>query len=388
MKLTKLFNEFFESEKAGGILLIGCTLVSLFLANFFLKENYIGLWQNQLAGQTITYWLNDGLMTVFFLLIGLELEREICVGELSGIKNAALPMFAALGGMLVPAGIFLFFNYGTSTQSGAGIPMATDIAFAIGILSLLGSRVPGSLKILLTALAVIDDLGAILVIAIFYSTALAFTNLFIALGIFGVLIILNRLKVYNLIPYLIGGVAMWYFMHASGVHPTITGVLLAFAIPFGDGKEKSPSYILQHWLHKPVAFIILPLFALANTCIPIAEGWHQGLTQPLSIGIFMGLIIGKPLGIFLFSFIVVSLGLCALPEDLKWKQIIGVGLLAGIGFTMSIFITLLAFDKNELFVESKIAILIASFAAGILGYVWLHRTLKKPNSNTKKYTGN
>ncbi|MGB3077533.1 MAG: Na+/H+ antiporter NhaA, partial [Saprospiraceae bacterium] len=226
MRLTKLFNEFFESEKAGGILLIGCTLVSLLLANFFLKEDYIGLWQNQVAGQTITYWLNDGLMTVFFLLIGLELEREIYVGELSGIKNAALPMFAALGGMLVPAGIFLFFNYGTSTQSGAGIPMATDIAFAIGILSLLGSRVPGSLKIVLTALAVIDDLGAILVIAIFYTSALAFTNLFIALGIFGVLIILNRLKVYNLIPYLIGGVVMWYFMHASGVHPTITGVLL------------------------------------------------------------------------------------------------------------------------------------------------------------------
>lgn len=378
MKLTKLFNEFFESEKAGGILLIGCTLVSLFLANSFLKDDYIGLWDNLLAGQTMTYWLNDGLMTVFFLLIGLELEREIYSGELSGLKNAALPMFAALGGMLVPAGIFLLFNFGTNTQSGIGIPMATDIAFAIGILSLLGSRVPGSLKVLLTALAVMDDLGAILVIAIFYTSTLVFTNLFLALGIFGVLIILNRLKVYNLIPYLIGGIAMWYFMHASGVHPTITGVLLAFAIPFGDGGERSPSYKLQHWLHKPVAFIILPLFALANTCIPIEHGWQLGLTQPMSIGIFAGLIIGKPLGVFLFSFIAVSLGLCALPGDLKWKQIIGVGFLAGIGFTMSIFITLLAFDQNELFTQSKIAILIASFAAGILGYVWLRITLKSP----------
>jgi len=375
MKLTQLFNEFFDSEKSGGILLICCTALSLLLANSFLQDNYLQVWHFQFGGHSTTHWINDGLMTVFFLLIGLELEREVYNGELSSLKNASLPIFAAIGGILVPAGLFLLLNFGTDTQAGAGIPMATDIAFAIGILSLLGNRVPASLKILLTAIAVIDDLGAIIVIAIFYTSSLAFTNLFLALGVFGLLLILNRLKVHNLIPYLIGGVAMWYFMQQSGVHPTITGVLLAFAIPFGDGEEKSPSYILQHWLHKPVAFFILPLFALANTCITIGSGWQTGLTQTNSIGIFAGLIIGKPLGIFLFSFITVSLGLCALPEDLKWKQIIGVGLLGGIGFTMSIFITLLAFDNPDLITQSKIAILIASLVAGTLGYFWLRMTL-------------
>ena len=229
MKLTRLFNEFFDSEKTGGLILISCTVVSLLLANSFFAHYYIQLWHFQIAEYSIVYWINDGLMTIFFLLIGLELEREIYLGELSDIKNASLSIFAAIGGMLVPAGLFLLFNFGTATQDGAGIPMATDIAFAIGILSLLGNRVPASLKILLTAIAVIDDLGAIIVIAIFYTTSLAYTNLFIALSIFGLLLILNRLKVYNLIPYLIGGTFMWYYMLHSGVHPTITGVLLAFA---------------------------------------------------------------------------------------------------------------------------------------------------------------
>jgi NhaA family Na+:H+ antiporter len=376
MKLTRLFNEFFDSEKSGGILLICCTVLSLLLANSFLKDSYLQFWHFQIGGHSSTHWINDALMTVFFLLIGLELEREIYIGELSSLKNASLPIFAALGGMVVPAGLFLLFNSGTPTQPGAGIPMATDIAFAIGILSLLGNRVPASLKVLLTALAVIDDLGAIMVIAIFYTSSLAFINLFSALGIFVLLLILNRLKVRNLIPYLIGGVAMWYFMQQSGVHPTITGVLLAFAIPFGDGGEKSSSFILQHWLHKPVAFFILPLFALANTSITIDNDWQAGLTQANSIGIFAGLIVGKPLGIFLFSFITVSLGLCALPRDLTWKQVIGVGFLGGIGFTMSIFITLLAFDNPELITHSKIAILISSLVAGTLGFLWLRMTLK------------
>ncbi|MDZ4712657.1 MAG: Na+/H+ antiporter NhaA, partial [bacterium] len=260
MKLTKLFTEFFDSEKAGGLLLIFCTAVSLLLANSFLADNYLHLWHFQIAGESSVHWINDGLMTIFFLLIGLELEREIYQGELSDFKNALLPIVAAIGGMLVPAGLFLLFNFGTPTQAGAGIPMATDIAFAVGILSLLGNRVPASLKVLLIAIAIIDDLGAIILIAVFYTTSLAFTNLFIALGIFGLLLLLNRLKIHNLIPYLIGGIAMWYFMLHSGVHPTITGVLLAFAIPFGNGGEKSPSFILQHFLHKPVAFFILPLF--------------------------------------------------------------------------------------------------------------------------------
>jgi len=317
-------------------------------------------------------------MTVFFLLIGLELEREIYQGELSDIKNAALPVFSAVGGILVPAGIFLLFNYGTDTQAGAGIPMATDIAFAIGILSLLGNRVPASLKVFLTALAIMDDLGAIIVIAIFYTTTIVFTSLFIALGIFLLLLSLNRLKVYNLIPYIIGGIAMWYFMLNSGVHATITGVLLAFAIPFSNGGEKSPSYILQHLLHKPVAFFILPLFAIANTAIAIDNNWVSGLAEKNSLGILAGLVIGKPMGIFLFAFAGVALGLCTLQKDIKWTNIVGAGFLGGIGFTMSIFITLLAFDDQALINNSKVAIIIASVIAGVIGFILLKISLKTP----------
>jgi len=383
MKLTKLFNDFFDSEKAGGLILVFVTVLSLVLANSPWQTNYINFWHFETGGHSIVHWINDGLMTVFFLLIGLELEREIYHGELSDIKNASLPIFGALGGMLVPAGLFLLLNFGTDTQSGAGIPMATDIAFAVGILSLLGNRVPTSLKIFLTALAVMDDLGAIVVIAVIYTTSLVFANLFIALGIFGFLLILNRLKVHNLIPYLIGGAAMWYFMLHSGVHATITGVLLAFAIPFGNGGEKSPSYILQHILHKPVAFFILPLFAIANTCITVGEGWQSSLGQTNSLGIIAGLVIGKPLGIWLFSFIGVGAGVCALPTDLKWKNIIGAGFLGGIGFTMSIFITLLAFNKADIVNNSKIAILIASLIAGIIGFLFLKITLNKRAENDK-----
>ncbi len=376
MRLTTTFKTFFESEKAGGILLVFVTILSLFLANSSVQTEYIQFWSTNVGHHSITHWINDGLMTIFFLLIGLELEREIYHGELSSIKNAALPIFGAFGGMLIPAGLFLLLNFGTATQNGAGIPMATDIAFAIGILSLLGNRVPASLKIFLTALAVMDDLGAIIVIALFYTTTISFLNLGIALTILGVLFILNRMKIHNLIPYLIGGVAMWYFMLNSGVHATITGVLLAFVIPFGDGGKKTSSYRLKHFLHKPVAFIILPLFAVANTCIAINSNWQEGLVHANSLGIILGLVIGKPLGIFIFSFLGASLGLCALPKDLNWKTIIGAGMLGGIGFTMSIFITLLAFKSPEEIAISKIAILIASFIAGILGFLGLKFTLK------------
>lgn len=377
MKLTRLFNDFFDSEKAGGLILVFVTIISLGLANSQWQTNYIAIWHTDLGGHSIVHWINDGLMAIFFLLIGLELEREIYKGELSSFKNAALPIFGALGGMIVPAGLFLLLNFGSSTQSGAGIPMATDIAFAIGILSLLGNRVPASLKIFLTALAVMDDLGAIIIIAIFYTTSIAFVNLFIALSIFGFLLLLNRLKIHNLIPYILGGIAMWYFMLNSGVHATITGVLLAFAIPFGNGGEKSPSYILQHFLHKPVAFFILPLFAIANTCITIGDNWLGSLGDTNSVGIIAGLVIGKPLGIWLFSLIGVGLGLCALPNDLKWKNLIGAGFLGGIGFTMSIFITLLAFDDETIINNSKIAILLASVIAGVVGFLWLRFTLSK-----------
>jgi len=375
--MTKLFKEFFNSEKAGGLVLIGCTVLSLVITNSAWGESYQHFWHTKLAGHSIEHWVNDGLMTIFFLLIGLELEREIYKGELSNIKDALLPIFGAVGGMLVPAALFLVFNFGTATQSGAGIPMATDIAFALGILSLLGNKVPTSLKVFLTALAVIDDLGAILIIAIFYTSTLLWSNLFIALGIFVLLLVFNRLKIKNLIPYLIGGVAMWYFMLHSGVHATITGVLLAFAIPFGNGEEKSGSYILQHFLHKPVAFIILPIFALANTAIVLHSNIGEVLTQHYSIGIAAGLIIGKPLGIFAITYLAVAFGLCKLPADLNWKSIFAVGFLGGIGFTMSIFITLLAFDNDTIINNAKLVILLASLIAGVVGFFSLKFTLKK-----------
>ena len=377
MKITQLFKDFSTSEKSGGITLIASTIISIVLANSAFGNNYTHFWHSILGEQSIEYWINDGLMTIFFLLIGLELEREIYIGELSKIKEALLPIFGALGGMIIPAGIYLLLNFGTSTQSGAGIPMATDIAFALGILSLLGNKVPTSLKVFLTALAVIDDLGAIMVIAIFYTKAIIWLNLFIAMGILIILFALNRLKIRNLIPYLIGGVAMWYFMLNSGVHATITGVLLAFAIPFGNGDEKSTSYILQHFLHKPVAFIILPLFALANTAIMVNTDLSEIISQKFSLGISLGLIIGKPLGIVLLSFLAVTCGICKLPHDLNWKSIIGIGFLGGIGFTMSIFITLLAFDDFELQNSSKITILIASIIAALIGFILLHFSLKK-----------
>lgn len=377
MKVTKLFTEFFESEKASGIVLILCTMVSLLLANSALQESYGHIWHYQIGHHSVEHWINDGLMTIFFLLIGLELEREVYIGELSKLKNALLPIIAAVGGMLVPAGIYMIFNYGTATQAGAGIPMATDIAFALGVLSLLGKRVPVSLKVFLTALAVIDDLGAILVIAIFYTDNLSLLNLGIALGIMGILFVFNRMKVNNWIPYVIGGIGMWYFMLNSGIHATIAGVLLAFVIPFGDGSEKTISYRMQHLLHKPVAFILLPLFALANTAVIFGGDWMEGLTHENSIGIFLGLVFGKPIGIFLFCFAFVMMGVCKLPEELNWKQIFATGFLAGIGFTMSIFITLLAFkNQPEDITISKIAILISSLVAGLIGYLFLSVSLK------------
>lgn len=376
MKITRLFNDFFESEKAGGLILVVVTIISLLLANSSLQTDYINFWHLDIGGHSLTHWINDGLMTIFFSLIGLELEREIYQGELSDIKNASLPIFGAVGGILVPAGLFMLFNFGTDTQAGAGIPMATDIAFAIGILSLLGNKVPTSLKVFLTALAVIDDLGAILVIAIFYTSTIIWANLLIALGIFTTLLVFNWFKIRNLVPYLIGGLAMWYFMLNSGVHATITGVLLAFAIPFGNGDKKSTSYILQHFLHKPVAFFILPLFAIANTCISIGNNWQDGLGQTNSLGIIVGLVLGKPIGIFIFAFLGTAMGLCSLPTDLKWKHIISVGFLGGIGFTMSIFVTLLAYNNETIINNSKIAILLASTIAGLLGFILLKLTLK------------
>ncbi|MCZ8168217.1 MAG: Na+/H+ antiporter NhaA [Flavobacterium sp.] len=375
MKVTRLFTSFFESEKAGGLVLVFCTILSLFLANSQWSESYLHWWHTPMGGKPVEYWINDGLMAIFFLLIGLELEREVYIGELSKIKDAALPLAGALGGMLVPALLFVVFNHDTPTHKGYGIPMATDIAFAIGILSLLGKRVPVALKVFLTALAVIDDLGAILMIAILYTDSLQLVNLGISLGVFGVLLILNRLKVNNLLWYLIGGVIMWYFMLHSGVHATITGVLLAFAIPFENGSPRTISYQLQHWLHHPVAFVIIPIFALCNTAVVIEGNLIDTLQHPYSIGILVGLIVGKPLGIFAFSWLTVRFKLTQLPEGFTWQRLLGLGMLGGIGFTMSIFITLLAFDDTTVINNSKFVIVIASTVSGLLGYLWLQKTL-------------
>lgn len=373
-KLSRTFTSFFNSERAGGVVLIVCTIFSLLLTNSPIGENYLKIWHFDVAGLSVEHWINDGLMAIFFLLIGLELERELKTGELSDIKNALLPIFAAIGGIVFPAAIHFALNRGTVTQAGVGIPMATDIAFALGVLALLGNRVPASLKIFLTALAVMDDLGAIIVIAVFYTAQLATAYLFGAIVVLGILFLLKKARVMSLVPFLLGGVLLWFLMLKSGVHATIAGVALAFTIPFSgkEDDEDSLSCRLENFLHKPVAFVILPIFALANTGIVLSSESLKTLTSANEIGILLGLIFGKPLGITLFCFVVVSVGICKLPLDLNWKHIFGAGLLGGIGFTMSIFITNLAFASNAAEINgSKIAILLASLTAGTIGFLFL-----------------
>ncbi|MEI8362359.1 MAG: Na+/H+ antiporter NhaA [Betaproteobacteria bacterium] len=372
--LSNTFNKFFDAEKSSGILLIICTIIAILLTNSVVGHNYLSLWQTDVAGLKLEHWINDGLMAIFFLLIGLELEREVYVGELSNIKNALLPICAAVGGMLLPALIHYFFNQATPTQNGIGIPMATDIAFALGVLAILGNRIPASLKVFVVAFAVIDDLGAIVIIAAFYTAKLSVMYLVSALAVWALLIVLNRFfRIMALLPYLIGGILMWFLMLKSGIHATVAGIMLAFAIPFSakDDDKKSPSYQLEHFLHKPVAFIILPIFALANTGITLGADWLSSLSSANSLGIVMGLVLGKPLGVTLFCFIAVTLGICRLPADLKWLHIIGAGILGGIGFTMSIFITNLAFTGSlDIINAAKMSILLASLLAGFLGYLW------------------
>ncbi len=379
--LTQAFKDFFANEKASAVVLIICTAVSFAIANTAFGPGYLSFWQGYMGPLSVEHWVNDGLMAIFFLLIGLELERELYAGELSNLKSALLPIFAAIGGIAVPASIHFALNAGTPTQPGVGIPMATDIAFAIGVLALVGSRVPASLKVFLVALAVMDDLGAIIVIAVFYTADLAAMYLLASLGVLALLFVLNRLGVMALVPYLIGGIIAWYFMLKSGVHATIAGVLLAFTIPFTHKRDDldSPSYKLEHFLHKPVAFLILPIFALANTGIVVGGDWAAELTSANSLGIILGLVFGKPIGITLLAFLAVTVGLCRLPLDLNWKHVFGAGMLGGIGFTMSIFITNLAFTgDSETINASKMAILLASLTAGTAGFLFL-KLLGQPN---------
>jgi Na+:H+ antiporter, NhaA family len=373
--LSKTFQAFFHSERMAAVGLIACTVLAMAIANSPASAAVHAFWHTELAGLSLVHWINDGLMAVFFLLVGLELERELVNGELSDKRKAVLPLFAAVGGVLLPAGIHYAFNGGTATGAGAGIPMATDIAFALGVLALLGDRVPAALKIFLSALAVIDDLAAMIVIAVGYASGLSIAWLGGALAVFAALLACNRLlRVHALWPYLSGGALMWFCMLRSGVHPTLAGVALAFAIPFSPRSEDaaSPSHRLENALHLPVAFVVLPLFALANTGVTLGAQGIAGLLEPNSLGIALGLVLGKPIGITLACALAVAIGASHLPASLRWSHIIGAGMLGGIGFTMSIFIANLAFAGNSAMVDaSKAAVLLASLVAGVLGYLVL-----------------
>ncbi len=373
--LSKLFEDFFKSEKTSGVLLLVCTGLSLLLANSAWGNDYTHFWHTRLdlsfaafdLNYSLEQWINDGLMTFFFLLVGLEIERELYAGELAHFSAALLPMVAAGGGMIVPAAIHYFFNCGTPTQSGFGIPMATDIAFSLGVLSLAGSRVSYSLKIFLTALAIIDDIGAIIIIAVFYNAGIHWLYFFAAAGILALLFLLRKLKVHHLAFYLLPGLVLWYCTVKSGIHPTIAGVLLAFVIPYSGNDETTPSYRLQKALHKPVGYLIVPLFALANTAIVLRHDWLAQMTTANSFGIIAGLTLGKPIGILFFSWLLTKFCKASLPEGIAWKTMLGAAMLAGIGFTMSIFISNLAFSDLETVSYSKIAVLLASLMASIAG---------------------
>jgi NhaA family Na+:H+ antiporter len=390
-KLTTLFTEFFESEKSSGILLLSTTIFSILLANSPWSRAYLEVWHLELGFEVsalhlqydLEHWINDGLMAIFFLLIGLEIERELYVGELSDPGNASLPLAAAVGGMTVPALVYLLFTWGTETQSGFGIPMATDIAFALGILSLVGRNVPASLKIFLTALAVIDDVGAIMVIAIFYSDDIAMLYLGLAGAMLLMMFIFNRLKIHSLWVYLLPGLAMWYFILQSGIHASIAGVLLAFVLPFGQGDESSLSYRVQHFLHKPVAFLIMPIFALANTGIVLTGLSLSSLFSGYMLGIFFGLSVGKVIGIVTFSVLAIKLGLSRLPDGLSLWHIVGAGFLGGIGFTMAIFVTFLAFGNTDLAQHAKLAVLLGSLLAGSVGFFILKTHRPAPGEESE-----
>ncbi len=383
-----VFKKFLSSNTSGGILLFVCVILSLIIANTGLASGFNNILQTTFGFEndsvqlkySLKAWIDDGLMAIFFLLVGLEIKRELVEGELSSPKKAALPILAAIGGAIVPAIIYSIFNKGEATFHGWGIPMATDIAFALAIMTLLGNRVPASLKIFLAALAIVDDLLAILVIAIFYSTELHYTYLMYAAALLALLVAFNFFGVKSIWAYIIPGIFIWYFIHHSGIHATIAGVLVAMTLPTTPDATESPLEKLEHALANPVNFIIIPLFALVNTNITIHSEMVSGLTTPLGLGIILGLFFGKTIGIFLTSWLCVKSKVANLPELASWKHMIGVGMLGGIGFTMSIFISMLSF-KDPIFIEeAKFAVLIGSLISGFLGYLWLTALSKKKAS--------
>ena len=431
--LLKPINSFLKNEIVAGALLFLCAVIAMIWANSPLKESYHHLWETHFTirfgnfevSKTLHYWINDGLMSVFFFVVGLELKREIIGGELSTLKKAALPIGAALGGMLVPALIFIGLNPSSPASSGWGIPMATDIAFALGVLIVLGKRVPVSIKLFLTALAIIDDLGAVLVIAFFYTSDISFMNLATGGGFMVTLIVANYLGVRNTLFYgLIGIGGVWLSFLLSGVHPTIAGVLLAFTIPartkidelgfikklkgYTEWFEKSdrndsrlittkqlhiiheiktasmyaetPLQRLEQAMHPLVAFIVVPLFALANAGIELSGETFSSLLHPVTIGVVLGLVLGKFVGVVGFSFLLVKTKIAVLPRGVNWTQICGVAFLAGIGFTMSLFISELAFTDPAIILHAKLGIMIASVIAATLGFVVLFRMGSKQDS--------
>lgn len=385
------FREFIQEQQSVGIVIIFATLLSLFLSNFLLRENYTNIWHEPISlsfikstfSTNLELIINDMLMPIFFLLVGLEIKREVVAGALSNIKTAILPIVAAIGGMLFPAVIYLLFNYGNPNVSGWAIPTATDIAFALAIMTILGNKVPLSLKLLLTTLAVVDDLGAIIVIAVFYTAKINFIYLAFAVVAYIILLLFNSFKVKMLELYLLVGIMLWFFILQSGIHATIAGVMVATAIPYNNNKEDNLIDRLEKVIHLPVNFFILPLFAMCNTAIIIDVSYIQHIGDALSLGIIIGLVVGKTLGIFSFVYIFTKTRLLSLPKDINLIQLIGMAMLGGIGFTMSIFITMLAFKTDQQILAAKLNIMIASLIAGVFGYTILYLNDSKNNDRQK-----
>jgi NhaA family Na+:H+ antiporter len=429
--IRSTFREFVHLEAAGGVVLLFCTILAFVWANSPFREGYFALWHTPIKiefGQyvleeSLLHWINDALMAIFFFVVGLEIKREILAGELAEPRKAALPIAAAIGGMLVPAAIYVVLNSGGEGVRGWGIPMATDIAFALAALTVLGSRVPTSLKVFLTALAIVDDLGAILVIAIFYAHGVIWNWLGVA-GVFLVLcLIANRLHVRHSVPYALLGLVVWFAFLQSGVHATVAGVMVAMTIPvrraidsrqfldrtrglLRDFEEASafesallvntgqqealraleeacehvetPLQRLEHAHHGWVVFGVLPLFALANAGVTVEGSLLSLLGSPVALGVILGLVVGKQVGVTLFAWLSVRFGLAAMPKDMSWVHVYGVAWLAGIGFTMSLFVGTLAFGESELLRTAKLAILVASVVSGSVGYAILRRSFGKP----------
>ncbi len=369
--------QFLEGQSSAGLVLMGAAALALLLANSPAAAAYETILHTYVGPLSLSHWINDGLMTVFFLLVGLEIKREVLDGQLSTWPRRALPGIAAVGGMVVPALIYLAFNTG-ATARGWAIPAATDIAFALGVISLLGDRVPASLRVFLAALAIIDDLGAVIIIALFYTAGLSLPDLAAAAAITVALIALNRFGVRRLAPFLLLGLVLWLFVLRSGVHATLAGVILAFAIPLqptpgrSDAENRGPLHRLEHALHIPVGFLIVPIFGLANAGVPFLGLPAAALAAPVTLGIGLGLLVGKVIGVFGFSMVAIRLGLADMPAYASRVQMAGTALLCGIGFTMSLFITLLAFPGDPLIqTEAKIGILAGSLVSGLIGFALL-----------------